>query len=65
MSSGIDADQRVPADLPERGQSYDLARGRRPAGWRGSLPTGLGQQIGPLTVRPEPDRELVSISARS
>ena len=43
----IDADHwRVPADLPERGQAYDLARDR--ANIRISIlsPTGLDQQIG-------------------
>jgi type IV secretory pathway VirD2 relaxase len=43
----IDADHwRVPADLSERGQAYDLARDR--ANIRVSIlsPTGLGQQIG-------------------
>jgi type IV secretory pathway VirD2 relaxase len=43
----IDADHwRVPADLPERGQAYDLARDR--ANIRVSVlsPTGLDQQIG-------------------
>jgi hypothetical protein len=43
----IDADHwRVPADLPERGQAYDLARDR--ANIRVSIlsPTGLDQQIG-------------------
>jgi type IV secretory pathway VirD2 relaxase len=43
----IDADHwRVPVDLPERGQAYDLARDR--ANIRVSVlsPTGLGQQIG-------------------
>jgi type IV secretory pathway VirD2 relaxase len=43
----IDADHwRVPADLPERGQTYDLARDR--ANIRISIlsPTGLDQQIG-------------------
>ena len=43
----IDADQwRVPADLPERGQSYDLARDRTTGRIRVLSPTGLGQQIG-------------------
>nr|WP_247838457.1 DUF3363 domain-containing protein [Bradyrhizobium sp. 200] len=43
----IDADHwRVPADLAERGQAYDLARDR--ANIRVSVlsPTGLDQQIG-------------------
>lgn len=43
----IDADHwRIPADLPERGQAYDLARDR--ANIRVSVlsPTGLDQQIG-------------------
>jgi type IV secretory pathway VirD2 relaxase len=43
----IDADHwRVPADLPERGQAYDLARDR--ANIRVSVlsPTGLDQQVG-------------------
>src|SRR5882724_3446492 len=56
----IDADHwRVPADLPERGQAYDLARDR--ANIRISIlsPTGLDSQIGHdgATWR---DRELVS-----
>jgi type IV secretory pathway VirD2 relaxase len=56
----IDADHwRVPADLPERGQAYDLARDR--ANIRVSVlsPTGLDQQIahdGATWL----DRELVS-----
>lgn len=56
----IDADHwRVPANLPERGQAYDLARDR--ANIRVSVlsPAGLGQQIGhegPTWL----DRELVS-----
>jgi len=43
----IDADQwRVPADLPERGQSYDLARDRTTGRISVLSPTGLEQQIG-------------------
>ena len=56
----IDADHwRVPADLPERGQAYDLARDR--ANIRVSVlsPTGLGQQIGHDGAT-WLDRELVS-----
>jgi len=42
----IDADQwRVPADLPERGQAYDLARDRTAGRISVLSPTGLGQQI--------------------
>jgi type IV secretory pathway VirD2 relaxase len=56
----IDADHwRVPADLPERGQAYDLARDR--ANIRISIlsPTGLDQQIG-YDGATWLDRELVS-----
>jgi hypothetical protein len=56
----IDADhRRVPADLPERGQAYDLARDR--ANIRVSVlsPTGVGQQIGHDGAT-WLDRELVS-----
>lgn len=56
----IDADHwRVPADLPERGQAYDLARDR--ANIRVSVlsPTGLDQQIGHEGAT-WLDRELVS-----
>jgi type IV secretory pathway VirD2 relaxase len=56
----IDADHwRVPADLPERGQAYDLARDR--ANIRVSIlsPTGLDQQIG-YDGATWLDRELVS-----
>jgi type IV secretory pathway VirD2 relaxase len=56
----MDADHwRVPADLPERGQAYDLARDR--ANIRVSVlsPTGLGQQIGHEGAT-WLDRELVS-----
>jgi len=43
----IDADQwRVPADLPERGQAYDLARDRTTGGISVLSPTGLEQQVG-------------------
>ncbi len=43
----IDADQwRVPADLPERGQAYDLARDRTTGRISVLSPTGLEQQIG-------------------
>ncbi|MDP1962033.1 MAG: DUF3363 domain-containing protein, partial [Reyranella sp.] len=43
----IDADHwRVPADLPERGQAYDLARDRTNIRVSILSPTGLGQQIG-------------------
>ena len=56
----IDADQwRVPADLPERGQSYDLARDRTTGRIRVLSPTGLGQQIGHDGAT-WLDRELVS-----
>ena len=58
----IDADHwRVPADLPERGQAYDLARDR--ANIRVSVlsPTGLDQQIGHDGAT-WLDRELVSPS---
>jgi hypothetical protein len=56
----IDADHwRVPADLPERGQAYDLARDR--ANIRVSVlsPTGLDRQIGHDGAT-WLDRELVS-----
>jgi type IV secretory pathway VirD2 relaxase len=56
----INADHwRVPADLPERGQAYDLARDR--ANIRVSVlsPTGLDQQIGHEGAT-WLDRELVS-----
>lgn len=56
----IDADHwRVPADLPKRGQAYDLARDR--ANIRISIlsPTGLDQQIGHDGAT-WLDRELVS-----
>jgi hypothetical protein len=43
----IDADHwRVPADLPERGQAYDLARDRANIRIGVLSPTGLDQQIG-------------------
>ena len=43
----IDADQwRVPADLPERGRAYDLARDRTQGRITILSPTGLEQQIG-------------------
>jgi hypothetical protein len=43
----IDADHwRVPADLPERGQTYDLARDRANIRISVLSPTGLGRQIG-------------------
>ena len=43
----IDADQwRVPADLSERGQAYDLARDRTMGRITVLSPTGLEQQIG-------------------
>ncbi len=43
----IDADHwRVPADLPERGQAYDLARDRANIRISVLSPTGLDQQIG-------------------
>ncbi|KAF0096018.1 MAG: hypothetical protein FD144_5897 [Rhodospirillaceae bacterium] len=43
----IDADQwRIPADLPERGQAYDLARDRTKGQITVLAPTGLEQQIG-------------------
>ncbi len=43
----IDADRwRIPADLPERGQAYDLARDRRTGRISVLSPTGLEQQIG-------------------
>jgi hypothetical protein len=43
----IDADHwRVPADLPERGQAYDLARDRTNIRVSVLSPTGLDQQIG-------------------
>ena len=42
----IDADQwRIPADLPERGQTYDLARDRIAGRVSVLSPTGLEQQI--------------------
>ena len=42
----IDADQwRIPADLPERGQAYDLARDRTTGRISVLSPTGLEQQI--------------------
>jgi type IV secretory pathway VirD2 relaxase len=56
----IDADHwRVPADLPERGQAYDLARDR--ANIRISIlsPTGLDRQVGHEGAT-WLDRELVS-----
>ncbi len=43
----IDADQwRIPADLPERGQAYDLARDRATGRVTVLSPSGLEQQIG-------------------
>jgi type IV secretory pathway VirD2 relaxase len=43
----IDADQwRVPADLPERGQAYDLERDRTKGQITVLSPTGLEQQVG-------------------
>jgi type IV secretory pathway VirD2 relaxase len=43
----IDADHwRVPADLPERGQAYDLARDRTNNRVSVLSPTGLDQQVG-------------------
>jgi type IV secretory pathway VirD2 relaxase len=43
----IDADQwRIPADLPERGQAYDLARDQTSSRISVLSPTGLDQQIG-------------------
>lgn len=43
----IDADQwRIPADLPERGQAYDLARDRTTGQVAVLSPSGLEQQIG-------------------
>jgi hypothetical protein len=43
----VDADHwRVPADLPERGQTYDLARDRANIRISVLSPTGLDQQIG-------------------
>jgi hypothetical protein len=43
----IDADQwRIPADLPERGQAYDLARDGTASRVTVLSPTGLEQQIG-------------------
>jgi type IV secretory pathway VirD2 relaxase len=43
----IDADQwRIPADLPERGRAYDLARDRTKGQITVLSPTGLEQQIG-------------------
>jgi type IV secretory pathway VirD2 relaxase len=56
----IDADQwRVPADLPGRGQAYDLARDRANIGVSVLSPTGLDQQIGHDGAT-WLDRELVS-----
>lgn len=56
----IDADHwRVPADLPERGQAYDLARDRANIGVSVLSPTGLDQQIGHEGAT-WLDRELVS-----
>jgi type IV secretory pathway VirD2 relaxase len=43
----IDADQwRIPADLPERGRAYDLARDRTTGQVTVLSPSGLEQQIG-------------------
>jgi hypothetical protein len=43
----IDADQwRIPADLPERGQAYDLVRDQTAGRVSVLSPTGLEQQIG-------------------
>ena len=56
----IDADRwRIPADLPERGQAYDLARDRRTGRISVLSPTGLEQQIGHDGVT-WLDRELTS-----
>ncbi len=56
----IDADQwRVPADLSERGQAYDLARDRTMGRITVLSPTGLEQQIGHDGAT-WLDRELVS-----
>jgi type IV secretory pathway VirD2 relaxase len=56
----IDADHwRVPADLPERGQAYDLARDRANIRISVLSPTSLGQQIGHDGAT-WLDRELVS-----
>jgi type IV secretory pathway VirD2 relaxase len=56
----IDADHwRVPADLPERGQAYDLARDRANIRISVLSPTGLDQQIGHDGAT-WLDRELVS-----
>ena len=56
----IDADHwRVPADLPERGQAYDLARDRANIRLSVLSPTGLDQQIGHDGAT-WLDRELVS-----
>jgi type IV secretory pathway VirD2 relaxase len=56
----IDADHwRVPADLPERGQAYDLARDRANIRVSVLYPTGLDRQIGHDGAT-WLDRELVS-----
>ena len=56
----IDADQwRVPADLPERGQAYDLTRDRANSRISVLSPMGLDQQIGHDGAT-WLDRELVS-----
>jgi Protein of unknown function (DUF3363) len=56
----IDADHwRVPADLPERGQAYDLARDRANIRVGVLSPTGLDRQIGHDGAT-WLDRELVS-----
>jgi hypothetical protein len=56
----IDADHwRVPADLPERGQAYDLARDRANIRISVLSPSGLDQQIGHDGAT-WLDRELVS-----
>jgi hypothetical protein len=56
----IDADHwRVPSDLPERGQAYDLARDRANIRISVLSPTGLDRQIGHDGVT-WLDRELVS-----
>ncbi len=56
----IDADHwRVPADLPERGQAYDLARDRANIRISVLSPNGLDQQIG-YDGATWLDRELVS-----
>jgi type IV secretory pathway VirD2 relaxase len=56
----IDADHwHVPADLPERGQTYDLARDRANIRISVLSPTGLDQQIGHEGAT-WLDRELVS-----